>query len=138
MNFKPDFTKMNGLIPVITQDWQTREVLMVAFMNEEAWDKTLSIREAVYYSRSRNKLWHKGETSGNIQKIKDILIDCDNDTAILLVEQVGGAACHTGFNSCFFRKIDFSALEKGSKKELLINLPKERIFDPKKVYGKSE
>lgn len=123
---KPDFEKMNGLIPVITQEQETGEVLMLAYMNEEAYNRTLATGEAVYYSRSRQKLWHKGESSGCIQKVRSVRIDCDNDTLVLLVEQIGGAACHTGRRSCFFREI------KGD--EVIECSP--RIFDPAEVYGK--
>ncbi len=101
-----DFSKSaDGLIPVITQDFTTREVLMVAFANKEALAETLKLGEAVYYSRSRQELWHKGATSGNTQRIEDVLIDCDLDTIIYLVEQSGGCACHTGKRSCFYRRI---------------------------------
>jgi phosphoribosyl-AMP cyclohydrolase len=123
---KPDFEKMNGLIPVIAQDAETGEVLMLAYMNEESYDQTLAIGEAVYFSRSRQKLWHKGESSGCIQKIKSLRIDCDNDTLVLLVEQIGGAACHTGRRSCFYREL------KGE--EVVECSP--IVFDPAEVYGK--
>ncbi|MFC1503870.1 phosphoribosyl-AMP cyclohydrolase [Spirochaetota bacterium] len=120
-----DFNKLNGIIPVITQDHKTLEVLMLAFMNKEAWDETLKKGEAVYFSRSRGKLWHKGETSGHVQKIKEILIDCDNDTLLLKVDQVGGAACHTGYNSCFYRKVE--------KNDIKI-IKDKKIFNPDEVY----
>ena len=123
---KPDFNKMNGLIPVIAQDAETGEVLMLAYMNEESYDQTLAIGEAVYFSRSRQKLWHKGESSGCIQKVKSLRIDCDNDTLVLLVEQIGGAACHTGRRSCFYREL------KGE--EVIECSP--IVFDPAEVYGK--
>lgn len=123
---KPDFRKMDGLIPVIAQDENTREVLMLAYMNEESYKLTLESGEAVYYSRSRKKLWHKGESSGCVQKVKSIRIDCDNDTLVLLVEQVGGAACHTGRQSCFFRELKGDQVIECSP----------RIFDPSEVYGK--
>ena len=100
---KIDFKKMNGLIPVIAQDYNTNDVLMLAYMNEEAWEKTLSTGFATYYSRSRQKLWVKGETSGHKQIIKEIRVDCDNDTILLKVKQVGDIACHTGSRSCFFQ-----------------------------------
>ena len=100
-----DFSKMNGLIPAIAQDYLTGEVLMLAFMDETAWQKTLSTGRATYYSRTRKKLWVKGETSGNIQVVKEIRIDCDNDTVLLRIDQKGGAACHTGNRSCFFRRL---------------------------------
>lgn len=121
-----DFKKGGGLIPVIAQDFRTGEILMLAYTNEEAFQETLKSGEAVYFSRSRKKLWRKGESSGNIQKIQKILLDCDGDTLIYLVEQVGGAACHTGHRSCFF-----TALENGREIELY-----PPVFDPAKVYGK--
>ena len=121
---KPDFAKGNGLIPAIAQEAGTGEVLMLAYINEEAWNKTLETGEAHYYSRSRKTLWHKGGTSGHVQKIKEIRLDCDQDTVLFIVEQVGGAACHKGYKSCFFRK-----LENGEEK---ICSPK--VFDPREVY----
>lgn len=101
-----DFSKLNGLIPAIAQDFRTGEVLMLAFMNEAAWMKTLSTGRATYYSRTRKKLWVKGETSGNIQDVVEIRIDCDADTVLLMVDQKGGSACHTGNRSCFYRSLD--------------------------------
>lgn len=121
-----DFDKMNGLIPAIVQDYKTYEVLMLGFMNPEAWEATLSTGKATFYSRSRQKLWVKGKTSGHVQIVKEIRIDCDDDTILLLVEQVGGAACHTGYRSCFFKKI-----EDGKVK--IIGKP---VFDPREVYHK--
>jgi phosphoribosyl-AMP cyclohydrolase len=121
-----DFSKLGGLVPAIVQDYQSGEVLMLAFMNQEAWQETLSTGKATYYSRSRQQLWVKGKTSGNVQIVKEIRIDCDNDTVLLKVEQVGGAACHTGHRSCFYQKI-----ENGSVK--VIGKP---IFNPEEVYGK--
>ncbi|HPP88128.1 MAG TPA: phosphoribosyl-AMP cyclohydrolase [bacterium] len=104
---KLDFSKINGgLLPAIAQDYKTGEILMVAFMNEEAWKKTLETGLATYWSRSRNELWTKGLTSGNTQKVKEILVDCDLDTVVLKVEQIGGAACHTNKRSCFYRKVE--------------------------------
>ncbi len=100
----PDFTKANGLVGTIAQDYKTKEVLMFAFMNEEAWEKTLATGFAHYFSRSRNKLWKKGESSGHLQKVHSIRIDCDNDCVLLLIEQEG-AACHTNHLSCFYREI---------------------------------
>ncbi len=121
-----DFQKAGGIIPAVAQDHLTGEVLMLAYINPEAWQETLKTGQAVYYSRSRNRLWHKGEESGNIQIIKEILVDCDGDAVIFRVEQKGGAACHTGHRSCFYRK-----LENGTLIEL--NQP---LFDPEKVYRK--
>jgi len=116
---------MNGLIPAVVQDDESGEVLMLAFMNQAAWDATLSTGLATYYSRSRNELWVKGKTSGNLQKVKEIRIDCDNDTVLLKVEQIGGAACHTGHKSCFFRKYE---------KDGTLTVVGKPLFDPKEVY----
>lgn len=101
---KVDFEKGGGLVPVVVQDASSKEVLMVAYANRDAVEKTLETGYAHYYSRSRGKLWKKGETSGNVQKVKEVLVDCDGDTLLYLVEQKG-VACHTGEYSCFFRKI---------------------------------
>lgn len=119
-----NFEKCDGLIPTIVQDFGTGEVLMLAFMNEAAWEETLKTGRATYWSRTRQELWVKGRSSGNIQLIKEIRIDCDDDTILLKVEQVGGAACHTGYRSCFFKKV-----EDGS-----VQVVGEKIFDPKEVY----
>ncbi len=121
-----DFNKLGGLIPAIVQDYKTGDVLMLAFMNKEAWETTLSTGKATYYSRSRQELWIKGKTSGNMQVVKEIRIDCDNDTVLLKVEQIGGAACHLGYKSCFFKKV-----EDGSVR--VIGKP---VFDPEEVYRK--
>ncbi len=121
---KPDFTKGDGLLPAIAQDAETDEVLMLAYMNAESYAKTLATGNAVYYSRSRNKLWHKGEQSGNVQQVKAVYLDCDRDTILLKVEQVGGAACHLGYKSCFFRQVTPEGLK----------VVAERVFDPKEVY----
>ena len=119
-----NFDKMDGLVPAVVQDNTTGEVLMLAFMNREAWLATLETGKATYYSRSRNKLWVKGETSGHVQQVREIRIDCDDDTVLLKVEQLGGAACHTGYKSCFYRKV-----ENGT-----VTVTGNRIFDPKEVY----
>ncbi len=100
----PDFSKNNGLISAIVQDYKSKEVLMSAFMNKEAWEESINSGKACYFSRSRQSLWKKGETSGHVQHIKDIRIDCDNDCVLLFVEQIG-AACHTNHISCFYRQI---------------------------------
>jgi phosphoribosyl-AMP cyclohydrolase len=121
-----DFSKANGLVPAIAQDAETGEVLMLAWMNREAYEETLRTGRAVYYSRSRGKLWRKGEESGHVQEVREILIDCDADTILLKVHQVGGAACHEGYKSCFFRKV-----EDGDLKVVAT-----RVFDPKVVYKK--
>lgn len=122
---KLDFKKSDGLIPAIVQDYQTKEVLMLAYINDEAWETTLSTGKATYYSRSQKKLWVKGETSGNIQIVKEIRIDCDEDTVLIKVEQVGGAACHTGYKSCFYRLIENQSVT-------IVGKP---VFDPDKVYS---
>jgi phosphoribosyl-AMP cyclohydrolase len=119
-----NFEKCGGLIPTVVQDFETGEVLMLAFMNEEAWQETLNTGQATYWSRTRQELWVKGLTSGNVQLVKEIRIDCDDDTVLLRVEQIGGAACHTGYRSCFFKKV-----ADGS-----IQVVGEKIFDPEEVY----
>jgi phosphoribosyl-AMP cyclohydrolase len=116
----------NGLLPAIAQEFQSGEILMLAYINREAWEKTLETGKAHYWSRSRNKLWLKGESSGHIQLIHEILVDCDDDTVVFKVEQLGGAACHTGHRSCFFRRV-----ENGEMAVI-----GTRIFDPEAVYGK--
>jgi phosphoribosyl-AMP cyclohydrolase len=94
----------NGLVAVIAQDYQSKQVLMLAWMNREALQKTIELQQAVYFSRSRQKIWHKGESSGHFQQVKEIRLDCDGDTLLLLVEQIGGIACHTGRAHCLFRR----------------------------------
>jgi len=121
---EPNFEKGKGLVPVIVQEWQTNEVLMLAYMNREAWSNTLTTGIATYWSRSRNTLWLKGESSGNVQQVKEIFIDCDDDTVLLKVEQVGGAACHTGYRSCFYRRLIGGEFEVAG----------EIIFNPEEVY----
>ena len=122
----PDFKKSGGLIPAIAQDYKTGEVLMLAYMNQQAWEETLKTGKATYWSRSRQELWIKGQSSGHQQIVKEIRIDCDADTVLLKIEQLGGAACHTGHRSCFHRKV-----ENGS-----VRIIGEPVFDPKEVYGK--
>ena len=117
-----DFKKQE-LIPVITQDYKTGKILMLAYTNEEAWKKTLETGKEWYYSRSRNKLWMKGEESGNVQEVKEILVDCDADAVVIKINQVGKAACHTGYESCFYRDVKGKIVDK-------------QMFDPKKVYKK--
>ncbi len=124
--FKPDFSKGDGLVPVIVQDSSSGEVLMLAYMNEEAWIKTLETKKAHYYSRSRKALWLKGETSGHLQLVKSIRVDCDNDTILLEVEQVGDAACHRGYRSCFYRELMDNNVD--------FKICSEKVFDPKEVY----
>ena len=118
------FDTANGLIPAIVQDYKTGEVLMLAYMNQDAWEATVSTGNATYYSRSRQKLWVKGETSGHRQRVKEIRVDCDDDTILLKIEQIGEAACHTGHRSCFHKKI-----ENGS-----MTVVGQPVFDPKEVY----
>jgi len=124
MELPVDFAKSGGLVPAITQDAATGEVLMLAYMNQESFEETLRTGRACYFSRSRNKLWRKGEESGNVQDIVEVRIDCDRDTILLKVNQIGGAACHTGNRSCFFRKIENGTLIEDGV----------RVFDPKEVY----
>ena len=121
----------NGLIPVVTTDFSSGEVLMQGYMNEEAFKKTISLGEAVYFSRSRKALWHKGQTSGLIQKIKEIRIDDDQDCVWLRVDVKGGASCHVGYRSCFYRSIPMN----NSSKVVLKFEEKEKVFDPDQVYG---
>lgn len=125
---KIDFTKINGLVPAIVQDFETGEVLMLAFMNAAAWEATLKTGKATYYSRSRNQLWVKGETSGHVQLVREIRVDCDDDTILLKVAQIGGAACHTGHRTCFYRKVEGNAL----------TITETPVFDPKAVYKTQE
>lgn len=122
-----DFEKGGGLVAAIAQDDATGEVLMVAYMNEASLRQTLEKGEVVYWSRSRGRFWHKGEESGNVQKVKAILTDCDGDVILLKVEQVGGAACHTGRRSCFFSR----RTEGGGVEDVGV-----QVFDPRKVYGR--
>lgn len=123
----PDFSK-SELLPAIAQDSATGEVLMMAWMNKEAYEETLRTGRVCYFSRSRQKLWRKGEESGNVQELHAIYFDCDGDTLLVKVKQVGGAACHEGYSSCFFRKIDPATKS--------FTVEGERVFDPKAVYGK--
>jgi phosphoribosyl-AMP cyclohydrolase len=123
----------NGLIPVVTTDHSSDEVLMQGYMNEESFKKTIKIGEAVYYSRSRKTLWHKGKTSGLVQTIKEIRIDDDQDCVWLKVDVKGGASCHVGYRSCFYRSIPFGPEQTNNQK--LQFEEKEKVFDPKKVYG---
>ncbi|MBN2011649.1 phosphoribosyl-AMP cyclohydrolase [candidate division KSB1 bacterium] len=120
-----NFAKGNGLLPVIAQDAQSGEVLMMAFMNEAAWQRTLETGIVHYYSRTRGKLWMKGETSGNIQKVKEIRVDCDDDCVLIKIDQVGDAACHTGYKSCFYRKVNDGDLVVDGVK----------VFNPEEKYG---
>lgn len=120
-----DFDKRGGFVTAIAQDHATGEILMVAYMNEKAFRETLSRGEVVYWSTSRNALWHKGESSGNVQVLKELRVDCDGDAVLLKVEQKGRAACHTGKRSCFYRYVEGDAWGDDG----------EQVFDPKEVYG---
>jgi len=122
----------DGLIPVVTTDYNSGEVLMQGYMNKESLKQTITLGEAVYFSRSRKTLWHKGKTSGLIQKIREIRIDDDQDCVWLRVEVKGGASCHVGYRSCFYRSIP---LENKNSKVVLKFEEDEKVFDPKKVYG---
>ncbi len=122
----PDFSNGGGLLPAIAQDAKSGQVLMLAYMNQEAWDQTLATGEVVYFSRSRGRLWKKGEQSGHVQRMCEVFIDCDADTILLKVEQVGGAACHQGYESCFYRQWD------GHDGKW--NIVGEKVFDPDTVY----
>ena len=123
---KLNFAKGEGLLPAIAQDHVTGEVLMLAYINEEAWEKTIATGRAHYWSRSRNQLWLKGESSGHVQMVKEILVDCDQDTVIYRVEQLGGAACHKGYHSCFFRRVEGEAF----------TIKDKLVFNPAEVYTK--
>ncbi|MBR7131830.1 MAG: phosphoribosyl-AMP cyclohydrolase [Lentisphaeria bacterium] len=119
-----DFEKSGGLIPAVAQDWQTGEVLMLAYISPESWEETLRSGYATYFSRSRNQLWKKGESSGHLQKIHSILVDCDLDSVIFKIEQLGPGACHTGHRSCFYREVTGDGLQETAA----------AVFDAGKVY----
>ena len=121
-----DFEKSGGLVTALAQDAESGEILMLAHMNRQAFERSLETGEVVYWSRSRNKLWHKGEESGNVQRIREIFIDCDGDAVLFKVDQVGGAACHTGRRSCFYRRLDETAVVDVGV----------QVFDPEEVYRK--
>lgn len=121
------FTKSGGLVPAIVQDHRTGDVLMLGFMNEQALAETQRTHEVVFFSRSRNKLWRKGESSGHLLKVRDLRVDCDADALLIRVDTVGPGVCHEGYRSCFFRRID----EQGN-----VTVTEERTFQPKEVYGK--
>jgi phosphoribosyl-AMP cyclohydrolase len=122
-----DFAKGEGLLPAIAQDHASGKVLMLAYINEASWQKTLETGEAHYWSRTRQEIWHKGGTSGHVQKIREIYADCDNDTVLFRVDQIGGAACHTGHETCFHQRIE---------RDGRVTVVGEKVFDPQKVYGK--
>jgi phosphoribosyl-AMP cyclohydrolase len=122
----PDFSKQGGLLPVVVQSASSGKVLMLAYMNELAWTRTVETGKAHYWSRSRQKLWMKGEESGNVQIIREIYVDCDSDTILLKIEQIGGAACHTGYETCFYRLFKDGRFEvQGTP-----------VFNPEEVYKK--
>ncbi len=123
-----DFTKLDGLVPAVAQDWHTGEILMVAFMNKESWELTVKTGIMHYWSRSRSKLWKKGESSGNIQEVKELRIDCDADCVLAKVRQIGDAACHTGYRSCFYQVVEGGTLRVDGV----------RVFDPAEVYGEKK
>ena len=120
-----DFDKLGGMVPVIAQDDASGEVLMMAYMNRDALAETLRTGRVCYFSRSRNRLWRKGEESGNVQELRGVYLDCDADTLLVKVRQVGGAACHEGYPSCFFRRLEDDEL----------TIVAQRVFDPREVYN---
>jgi phosphoribosyl-AMP cyclohydrolase len=122
------FEKYNGLVPAIVQDYATGEVLMLGFMNEEALAETQRTRQAVFFSRSRNRLWRKGESSGHLLKVQELRIDCDSDTLLLRVQPIGPGVCHEGYRSCFFRRLENDGTAK---------LTEDRAFDPDEIYDSS-
>ena len=122
-----DFTKLGGLLPAIIQDAQSGEVLMLGFMNAEAYSATRASGEVTFFSRSRNKLWRKGEQSGHVLRVREMRVDCDVDALLIRVEALGPGVCHEGYRSCFFRR-----LSDGGAAEVV----DERTFDPHAVYGK--
>jgi phosphoribosyl-AMP cyclohydrolase len=124
----PDFSKGDGLLPAIAQDAETGEVLMLGYMSAESFAETLARGQAVYFSRSRNRLWHKGEESGHFQDVRAVFVDCDGDTILLKVQQRGGAACHQGYRSCFFRQVTHEGLK----------IVASRVFDPAEAYKAAE
>jgi phosphoribosyl-AMP cyclohydrolase len=128
LSLTPDFSDDEQLLPAVAQDADTGQVLMLAYMNRAAWEQTLATGEATYFSRSRGKLWKKGEQSGHIQRVREIFVDCDADTILLKVEQAGGAACHQGYESCFFRQWDGKSFQ----------IVGRRVFDPQQVYDEKK
>jgi phosphoribosyl-AMP cyclohydrolase len=126
---KLDFSKLDGLVPAVAQDWLTGEVLMIAFMNPESWELTLKTGIMHYWSRSRQQLWKKGESSGNVQEVKELRVGCENDSVLAKIRQVGDAACHTGYRSCFHRVV-------GGGGDL--HTDGVLVFDPTTVYGEKK
>lgn len=156
-DFCPDFAKGGGLVAAVAQDAATGEVLMLAWMDRAAWEATLKTGEAHYFSRSRQRLWHKGESSGHVQKVRAIRLDCDSDAVLLEVEQTGGTACHEGYRSCFFRRVrarenperggppeaprqnpqqnpQQAGDKPGNAREDAVDICCPRVFDPASVY----
>jgi phosphoribosyl-AMP cyclohydrolase len=131
----PKFNQ-DGLLPAIATDHETGELLMVAYMNAEALSETIRRREAVFYSRSRKELWHKGGTSGHVLKVKDLRMDCDQDAVWLIVENMGPGCCHVGYRSCFYRSVDLSGGVSENGEAALLFKENEKAYDAKKVYGK--
>ncbi len=121
-----DFDKLGGVVPVIAQDESTGKVLMMAYMNQEAFNETLRTGRVCYFSRSRKRLWSKCEESGNVQELRGVYLDCDADTLLVKVQQIGAAACHEGYPSCFFRRVEDDELK----------VVAQRVFDPNEVYNK--
>lgn len=134
LEFAPKFDA-NGLLTAVAVDHASGEVLMVAHMNEEALRQTLALGEAVYWSRSRKQLWHKGKTSGHTQSIREILVDCDQDALVLRVDQAGPGCCHAGFRSCFSRRVDDTDAPVSRDSPVPLTRTQDRAFDPAKVYG---
>jgi phosphoribosyl-AMP cyclohydrolase len=128
-NVEIAFEKTGGLVPAIVQDERNGDVLMLGFMNQEALDETQRSREVVFYSRSRNRLWRKGESSGHVLKVREVLVDCDADAILVRAEPVGPGVCHEGYRSCFFRRLD----ERGDAAVIA-----ERTFEPERVYGQEK
>lgn len=124
-----DFEKMDGLVPAIVQDADTGKVLMLGFMNDEAWDKTAATGHVTFFSRTRNKLWTKGESSGHLLVVKEIYLDCDRDSVLIKAQALGPGVCHEGYQSCFFRKLETDGTW---------SISEERAFDPQTVYGGSK
>jgi phosphoribosyl-AMP cyclohydrolase len=129
MDVEIAFGKAGGLVPAIVQDDRSGDVLMLGFMNDEALEETQRSREVVFYSRSRSRLWKKGESSGHVLKVRDVLIDCDADAILVRVEPIGPGVCHEGYRSCFFRRLD----ERGEAEVIA-----EQTFEPERVYGQGK
>ncbi len=135
LTFSPKFDE-KGLITAVATDAESGTVLMVAYMNDESLRKTLELGEAVYFSRSRNELWHKGATSGHTQKIREILVDCDQDALVLRVDQAGSGCCHVGYQTCFFRSVPLAADQPPGPVAILKQSIQDKSYDPNSVYKK--